>query len=152
MRILIHSIDILHQPSFDECLRLLIEHLVFESDADVLQNAQGNEALSRAISTAVRDDIFYRSLPAGIRRVQGKISQGHAEPLNDHFVISGLGRGRLARIWCQKPEQLVSELYNVFILGGQLCVKIFVQLLVQGLCPNEVLLLCILSLATTSGT
>ena len=104
MRILKHSIDILHQPSFDECLRLLIEHLVFESDADVLQNAQGNEALSRAVGTAVRDDIFDGGIPAGIRRVQGKISQGHAEPFNDHFVISGLGRGRLILFWCQKPE------------------------------------------------
>ena len=82
--------------------------------------------------------------------MQGKISQRHAEPFDDHIVIFGLGRGRLVLFWCQKPEQLVSELYNVLILGGQLCFKIFVQLLVQGLCPNEVLLLCILSLATAS--
>lgn len=65
-------------------------------------------------------------------------------------MISGLCRGRLVLLGAQQPKKLVSELDNVFLLGGQLCFEISVQLLVQGLCSDKVLLHCILSLATPS--
>ena len=136
MGILEHCVDILPEPPFGECCLLLIEHLVFESDADVLQDIQRNEALSRAVAASVGNDVLGGGLPARVCSVQSKISQGHAEPLNDCLVVYRLRV--LVILWAHKTKQLVSELDDVRILGGQLSFKIFVQLLVQSLRPNEV--------------
>ena len=134
--VLKNLIHIFSKPSFDECGFLLAELFILECDTYIFENIKRNEALSWPIATSVLNYVLDWCGPASICRMQSYISQRHAKPLKDCFMVEGCVL--LTRLGKQ-PEDFVSELQHVCIFFCKL-IEISIKFLIESLRTNEVLL------------